>query len=377
MRFRRGKPALRRALDVLGSATVAPMPAVPRPPLLWGAYAALWLCVGLLLGVSELQHYLAQGGRHPWEPLLWELSSVVCLAAMGPGVYRWHVAGLSASSRGRQWLRHAAGAAVYMLLHVAGMFTIRFMVYGLVGVPYQPGDAGQILAYEAGKDLVSYTATVAVCHGLWLYLEGQRRQQELARLRAELAETRLSRLAEQIQPHFLFNTLNLISSVMYEDVARADRILCALADLLRQALTAQQAGSHTVAQELALVEPYLAIMQARFGERLEVRVEVSDEARACQLPALLLIAPVENAIKHDVAQCSGPVEVSVSGRVEAGRLLLTVSNSGMAPARQEREGAVGLANTRERLFTRYGAAAELVLQPGAQGGSVLRMALPA
>lgn len=350
-----------------------------RPRTWWvrWAYAALVLAIGLLQGLAEMQHYLANGGKHAWEPFLWELSSVACTGPLGLLVYAWHVRGLHSCSRWRQLARHLLGAAVYTLAHVGGMFGLRFLVYGLVGMHYTPGDPGQILAYEAGKDLVSYGVIVAICHGIWLYAESQRRQQETQALRAELAEARLSRLAEQINPHFLFNTLNLISSVMYEDVPRADRILCELATLLRQALAAQEAGSHTLAQELTLVEPYLSIMRARFGERLQIEIDVSDEARRCQLPALLLISPVENAIKHDVALSSGGVRVALHGTVESGRLQIRVSNSGTAPERAHRDGAVGLANTRERLQTMYGESASVELRAGAAGGSVLSLVLPA
>ena len=349
-----------------------------RAKSLWWTYAALVLALGLLQSAASLQQYLAWGGEHVWEPFLWELSSALCLGVLAPLIYRWHVAGLGLPSRLRQLGRHGLGALGYTLGHVGGMFAIRFGVYALMGVVYKPGSAIKILGYEAGKDIVSYGLIVAICHGLWLYVEAQRRQQEMARLRGELAEARLSRLAEQIQPHFLFNTLNLISSVMYEDVARADRILCDLASLLRQALAAQQAGSHTLAQELALVEPYLNIMQSRFGSaRLSIAVAVSDEARACLLPTLLLIAPVENAIKHDVAVVSGPVRVSVSGVVVDGRLRLTVANSGTPPEREHRDGGIGLANTRERLSSLYGDKASVALAPGADGGSVLTLILPA
>ena len=351
----------------------------PQPSArgLWWAYIGAVLAVGTLQGLAELQPYLAQGGRHAWEPFLWELSSVICTGLLGLAVYRWHVAGLQ-RPRLLQIARHGMGALAYMLLHVGGMFGLRFAVYALAGVNYEPGRASEILAYEAGKDLASYGFMLTICHGLWLYFGAQRRQQEMERLRAELAEARLSRLAEQIQPHFLFNTLNLISSLMYEDVARADRILCELATLLRQALTAQQAGSHSLGQELTLVEPYLSIMQARFGERLAISVEVTAEARACLIPALLLISPVENAVKHDVALSSAPVSLRLRGWVEAGLLHLSVANSGTAPAPEApREGAIGLANMRARLQTLYGDAAAMALGPGPDGGSLLSLHLPA
>lgn len=353
--------------------------ATPLSPgtLAW-AYAGLVLAVGLLQGGADVQHYLARGGQRAWEPFLWELSSALCTGALGPLVYRWHVRALRLATR--RWAllaRHAMGAVVFALAHTGGMFALRFAVYALAGVAYAPGDAGEVLRYEAGKDVAGYALLVIICHGLWLYFEAQRRQQDLARLRGELAEARLERLAEQIQPHFLFNTLNLISQVMFEDVARADRIVCDLADLLRQALTAQAASQHTLAEELALVQPCLNIMQQRFGARLTVVIEVSDAARACLLPTLLLIAPVENAITHDVAVVSGPVTVSVSGQVIGGRLRLTVANSGTPPEREHRNGGIGLANTRERLSSLYGDAASVTLMPGADSGSVLTITLPA
>jgi len=345
---------------------------------LWWTYVGLLLIVALLQSVSELQHYLANGGKHRWEPFVWEFSSILCTGLLCVAIYHWHVFGLQLGRWPLQLALHATGLVAYTLAHVGGMFSLRFAVYSLANVRYEPGDAQHILAYEAGKDFAGYVLIVAICHGLWLYFESQRRQQEMARLRGELAEARLSRLTEQIQPHFLFNTLNLISSVMYEDVVRADRLLCELAQLLRQALVAQESGSHTVAQELDLVEPYLSIMRARFGEqRLRISVEVSDEARTCLLPALLLISPVENAIKHDVALHAGPVHVSVRGWVHAGQLHLTVTNSGTAPERVQREGAIGLANTRARLRALYGAPARVELQASTDGGSLLSLSLPA
>ncbi len=358
---------------------IASTPAAVRSdkPLTW-AYALLMLAIALLQSVPALQDYRARGGQHDWEPVLWEFSSAICTGLLALVVYRWHVAGLRRPGIVRQIGRHALGAAAFVLAHVGGMFALRFAVYAVTSVSYDPGSASHILRYEAGKDFAAYLLIVAISHGLWHYVEGQRRQQELARLRGELAEARLSRLAEQIQPHFLFNTLNLISSVMYEDVAKADRILCDLAQLLRQALAAQQLGSHTVAQEMDLVEPYLAIMRARFGEdRLQVRIEVSEAAKSCQVPALLLISPVENAIKHDVALTRGPVEIVLCARLANDELQVTVSNSGTAPERTQRDGAIGLVNTRERLLSLFGKRASVELQAGPDGGSLLRISLPA
>lgn len=363
----------------------APAPALTLVPnsssaqrrLLWWAYAALVLGVGLLLSVAEFQHYQARGGPHPWEPFLWELSSVFIIGLEAIALYRWH-----------GWLRergvsgwallppHLLGLVVFVLIHVAGLLLIRASVYALMGLPYWHDPLPTMFAYEGAKDSISYLLFVFICEGLRLASADQRRRRELERLRSELAEARLQRLSDQIQPHFLFNTLNLISSVMYEDVARADHLLCELATLLRQALNAQHSERHSLAQELRLVQPYLALMQARFGERLQISLEASEAAQACLLPSLLLIAPIENAITHDVAQHSGPVRLSLRAEVAQSQLMITVDNSGVAPCQDARTGSIGLANTRERLRACYGEGANVSLEARG-GGSRLSLALPA
>lgn len=342
-----------------------------RRPLWPWAYAAFVLTVALLRSLSELQHYLARGGEHGWEPFLWELSSAALTGPLAVLVYHWHVAGIGAPLR-RQLRRHAGGAVLYMLAHVGGMFGIRFAVYALMQVDYEPGTVWSVLGYEAGKDFIGYTLTVAICHGLFHMLQGER-------LRAELAEARLARLTEQVQPHFLFNALNLISSVMYEDVKKADRLLCRLADLLRSALAAQQQGWQTLRQELNLIEPYLELMQARFGERLQVHWKIEPAADAWPVPALLLLNPVENAIKHDVALSRGQVSLELeAGLVDGGRLLrIRVRNSGVTAERLEREGGLGLANLRQRLQAAYGAGAAMQFGPAPDGGTALELVLPA
>nr|WP_295078437.1 histidine kinase [uncultured Roseateles sp.] len=354
-----------------------PAPITSQRRLLWWAYAALVLGVGLLLSVAELQHYQARGGPHPWEPFLWELSSVLIVGLLAIALYRWHA---RLREQGlplwRLLLGHLLGLSLFVLLHVAGLLLLRASVYALMGLPYQHDKLPTMFAYEGAKDSISYLLFVFISEGLRLANAEQARRHELERLRSELAEARLQRLSDQIQPHFLFNTLNLISSVMYEDVARADQLLCELATLLRQALNAQHSERHTLAQELQLVQPYLTLMQARFGERLQVSLDASPAAQACLLPSLLLIAPIENAITHDVAQHLGPVQLRLCAEVAAGQLRITVDNSGTAPSRDTRAGAIGMANTRERLQASYGAQASVKLE-SLGGGSRLSLCLPA
>jgi two-component system, LytTR family, sensor kinase len=292
----------------MSAADLNPSPATPLRRWL-PTYALLFFGIALLQSLSELQGYRRSGGTRNWEPFLWEFSSVLLIAVLVLALYQL-VRKIEQQAWPRQLLWHLAGLALFTLLHVGGMYGIRFAVYAWAEIRYDPGPWLAVLGFEAGQDAVSYLTLLLLIHGYRVWRAGQQRQQELERTRRELAEVQAARLADQVQPHFLFNTLNLIASTMHEDVQRADRLLCDLAALLRQTSQAQLRGEHSLEEELSLVQPFLALMQARFGaQRLQVQIQASAAARAARLPALLLLAPVENAIKHDVAQHRGPVRV--------------------------------------------------------------------
>ena len=346
---------------------------------LWAGYAAFWLGVGLFQALAEWERYVRRGDPYPWEPFVWELSSTAVIGLLAIAVHALN-GRLMARPR-RLALRacaHLGGLAAFVLAHSALMYALRFGVYGLAGVRYAPGSAAAILGYEAPKDAVTYAILVGMSLGLHVFLREQRQARELAHVNEQLAAARLAWLQAQIHPHFLFNTLNLVSSVMHEDVERADRILCELAQLLRESLGAGRVSMHALARELRWVEPFLAIMRQRFGDRLVTQVDVDAAAAACELPALALMAPVENAVKHGVARASGAAQVRVVGRVVGERLQLDVIDTGDAGDAEAvpRDGGTGLADLRARLATLYGADASVALERRA-GQTRLRIELPA
>src|SRR6516225_5341491 len=304
----------------------------------WLAYAAFWTGIGLFFSLAQWQRYMQDGGPHPWEPFLWEMSGALSAGLLAVAIYRWNE-WLLAPGRGRATAvaGHLAGVVAYSLVHSALMFGSRFAVYRLARVGYHPGERA--------------------------FVRGQRQAAEVERLNAHLAEARLARLQEQVHPHFLFDTLNLVSSVMHEDVERADRILAELADLLRQSMSAANVAEHSRAVEMRWVEPFLSIMRQRFGERLRTRIAVSDAAARCVVPTLLLMAPVENAVKHGVARSAAGVDVEVAAAVVDGRLQIDILDTGDAPV-AEHGGGTGLANLRARLATLHGDAAGVTLARG-------------
>ena len=342
----------------------------------WFGYAMFWLGVGLFFSLAEWQRYELRGGTHAWEPFLWEISGSLTTGLLAVAVYRLNERLLRRErSVGLRAVAYLAGAPLFALAHSALMYGVRYAVYAVAGIDYDPGDLRFVLGYESAKDVVSYALVLGLAMGWRAFLRGQRQAAEVERLNAHLAEARLARLQEQIQPHFLFNTLNLISSVMHEDVERADRILSELADLLRQSMGAANVAEHSVAHEMRWVEPFLSIMRQRFGERLRTRIDVSEAAGHCLVPTLLLMAPVENAVKHGVARSGAGVAVEVVADVVDGQLRIDIIDTGDAPV-AEQAGGTGLANARARLATLYGAAAGVTLRRE-DGRTHVRVTLPA
>jgi two-component sensor histidine kinase len=208
--------------------------------------------------------------------------------------------------------------------------------------------------------------------------ETARLQAETAQLHAQLAEARLSALNAQLNPHFLFNTLHAVSSLVERDPRGVRRMIARLSELLRYTLDG--GGEHEVvlAQEIAFLERYLEIMQIRFQGQLEIEVQIGDEARDALVPNLILQPLVENAVKHGVDKVSGTGKIKIMARRDADRLVLSVSDNGPGPQKIARldEAGVGLANIRQRLEQLYGSAQSLTLAEAPSGGTVAQIVLP-
>ena len=224
-----------------------------------------------------------------------------------------------------------------------------------------------------------YVAIVAGTHAWLYYREVQGAGLRTAQLEALLAETRLQMLSMQLQPHFLFNTLNTIAELVHERPDTAERMIVGLSHLLRETLHAGLVDRVPLDQELALLDRYVEIQRSRFGDRLDVQVSVSDAAtRHALVPSLLLQPIVENAIKHGIGANAraGRIEISAE-RTGDHRLLIEVRDDGSGvPPGAVKEG-VGLSNCRSRLQTMYGAHGhDLTIANRPGGGVVVRISLP-
>jgi two-component system LytT family sensor kinase len=241
-------------------------------------------------------------------------------------------------------------------------------------------DGGQ--AYFQINDLVVqyliFWAIVLLTH-VWLhYQRSQERELHASQLEAVLAQTRLQMLSMQLQPHFLFNTLNTIAELVHEHPADAERMIGGLSHLLRETLHAGLVDCVPVEQELALLDRYVEIQRARFGERLQVRVEVEDaSARRALVPSLLLQPLIENAIRHGIGTRAGAGRIDVVVSRSADRLVIEIRDDGQGLGGGEIREGIGLGNCRARLQMLYGAdACRLEIANRKAGGALVRIEMP-
>jgi two-component system LytT family sensor kinase len=233
---------------------------------------------------------------------------------------------------------------------------------------------------EFSNDLMGYTVIVLVYYFFERLRIAQAQQLAAAELQAKLAQAQLENLRLQLQPHFLFNTLNTISSVMYEDVPAADAMLTQLSELLR--LTLRTANSHEIplAQELEITRLYLQIIQKRFESNLRVTYSVDSELENSLVPQLILQPLVENSLRHGLKDGGAGIDITIGARRENGSLILQVADTGTGFGEQGGEAVmnrgVGLANIRGRLEQLYGAEQAFAIANRPEGGAEVTLRVP-
>jgi LytS/YehU family sensor histidine kinase len=211
-----------------------------------------------------------------------------------------------------------------------------------------------------------YFPIVCITHAVLFYRESRERQLLESKLQTQLARAQLSLLQSQLHPHFLFNTLHAVSTLMSRDVAAARTMIVRLSDLLRLAMQSVNVQEVTLKQELEFIDNYLEIERTRFQDRLTVQLDIAPETLDALVPNLLLQPLVENAVRYGVAMQPGRGWVRISSRRNQSRLMIEIEDSGpgIDAGTLPKEG-VGLSNTRSRLAHLYGEAQklELINQP--------------
>jgi len=253
---------------------------------------------------------------------------------------------------------HVPALLVFVTLHLAGMQLVRRTIVGWDKFRYSfwtslRADFIQYLDWE----MATYWAVAALALASVYYREAQERAVRTAKLETRLVESQLQTLQRQLQPHFLFNTLHAISTLMHRDVEAADRMLSRLSELLRLTLNKVGQQEVTVSEEVDFLAKYLQIEQTRFQDRLTVKFDIEPEVLDALMPRMLLQPLVENAIKHGIAPQPGPGEIAIVARRDRNHLQMEVRDNGVGlsqDALTALQSGIGLSTTRARLQHLFG-----------------------
>jgi two-component system, LytTR family, sensor kinase len=274
----------------------------------------------------------------------------------------------------------AGAGALFPVLHIVTAVAILFLI------KWPSVSFAQITMSWLGRwyvfDVFRYLALVGFHYALRNHeaahertLTAQRLKTRAARLRAQLEQARFRSLNRQLQPHFLFNALNAISSLAYQGHSeRAIRMIARLSDLLRVSLE-PTAATTTLGNELSFVKAYLDIEKIRFEDHLRIEIDVPPALSGAEVPHLVLQTLAENGVRHGVSQSVQPATLSIRARARRGRLLIEIADTGAGLRIPFRLG-IGLRNTRARIRALYGDAARLTINPGRNTGTVARLVLP-
>jgi two-component system, LytTR family, sensor kinase len=336
---------------------------------IFGYFTAIGL---LMFGYRYLEFVANREAVPPLEPFINEVLTGAWMAALlFPFVARF---ARRYPIAGPEWKAHAGlhacALVIYSLAHTSLLWLTRNPLYQLFGLrPYDYGIMVARYPMEFFHDVIAYMVIVSI-----IYLVD--RHVRAAQLESKLAQARLQNLRLQLQPHFLFNALNTISSAVYEDPRKADRMIAGLSNLLRSTISDAEAQVVPLEREIETLELYLDIMRQRFEDRLRVDVRVTPEARQALAPHLLLQPLVENSIRHggDPASHAVAIEVTVERDGDDTRVRVRDWGRGM-PEGGMRKGT-GIQNTAERLQQLYGSKHRLEFENCADGGLLVTVAFP-
>ena len=344
--------------------------------LLLSLLAALWSLLWLLVSLLEIATTLHDPAMRGWQLLALLGPSAIVPAVwlglwFGYGSFKripldrpagWFLSWLPASP--------VIAAAVILIVH-GGRLWLLSLGHSTYGHLPWPG----LVLYEFVKVLLFQALWLGFAFGARSFIDWQTQSRVLLESQRALAESQLLQLREQLRPHFLFNTLNTISSLMQSDVERADRLIARLADLLRSSLALSDQTLVPLDSELRFLDLYAGVMSERFAGRVTVEWLIEPAARTVPVPALLLQPLLENAFRHGVEAVSGPQTIAIAANIANARLDIAIHSSGGRLKFNCQDGT-GLRNCRRRLGVHYGDAASLSLSAREEGGVTTALSVP-
>jgi two-component system, LytTR family, sensor kinase len=365
-----------------------------RYSTLWILVLSVWMLIGLSFTLNYYffaEHYAAIFRQPPTigQMLVWELPYWLLWAGLAPVVFlftrrfpidreRWF----------RNSLLHIVACVALTIAHRAIYLIIGWLLHVAA---YQklssiPELYSSDILFNLPTGFMSYGTIFLISYVIDYYRRHQEEELKITRLKAELAqaqlqvtEAQLQALKMQLHPHFLFNTLNSISALLYEDADAADQMLARLGDFLRLTLENSGAQEVTLQEELEFLRCYLEIERVRFHDRLTVNMQIEPETLDARVPNLILQPIVENAIRHGIVARIAPGEIAIRARRLGDQLELQVKDNGPGLGRTDglrlKEG-LGLANTRARLEQLYRGAYRFDMSDAPEGGLQVTLEIP-
>ncbi len=351
---------------------------------LWAAaYIGFWTVLFLL---ATVETYIMQ---QKWDkPIPWALSlrrsaeEVYTYAALVLGVI-WFARRIRFET-GRFWQ--------WFLPHVAGwiIFSVSFVaIVSWLWAGQKSVQTGQVLGFFEVVQKLAVTCTLSNLFKYWIIVLGylgwqyyrryRERERQTAALATELVQARLQALRMQLNPHFLFNTLNTVLALVHENPDAAEHMLIRLSRLLRRTLDQGENAEVPLRQEIEFLKMYLEIEMMRFPDRLTVKYDIPQSAENLLVPQLILQPLVENALRHGILPREEAGEIKISARVRDGVLEMAVRDNGVGLPKSADAAlgeGIGLSNVRSRLTHLYGAAQQFALRDSPPGGVEALISIP-
>jgi sensor histidine kinase YesM len=358
--------------------------------------SVVWLAPALFAAINDIAQRRLGGDPPPrFDELLWTAGDWLVYAILTPPIFfvtrRWPIARPHIARRACLHLVFA------MVFCVAWAISGKLLQLG-IGLLFRPEQVQRFFAEQgrspwqiAGLDIlgwifttlpfgvVVYLSITGIAHAIQYFVEARERDVQVSKLAEQLTTARLAALQSQLNPHFLFNSLNTIAVLTRDkDTTAATRVIEQLSEVLRQTLARSDAPHVSLEEELDLVRQYLAVEQARFPDRLKPAFDVDPGVLSAAVPSFAVQHLVENALRHGIAKRTDAGRLVVHARRDGATLEVTVSDdgAGVPPGAADQKGR-GLDNTRERLRTLYpegGASLDVVA--GRERGTVARLRIP-
>jgi hypothetical protein len=316
-----------------------------------------WVALGLLFGFQELVDGSLGGWKIPfWAPLAGWTLEFLLWGLIFLGMWRFLRASIQSASPRQMLLQYLPlSVLVSIIEEVIFVAVFRYQVPGKHHSFFVRLE--RYLASELITNVAIFWIVFALFRSIGYYQRFREREQMASRLEAQLVQARLQALQMQLNPHFLFNTLNCVSSLMRSDPDGADEMLERLSSLLRITLAKGQAQRIPLQEEMDVIQLYVSIQQLRFGDRVRHSIEVAPEAWDALVPTMILQPIVENAYVHGISRSLGEGTITIKASIEGDTLCISIRNAGCVPGSfddAQKGRGVGIPNVKARLELHYG-----------------------